>query len=79
MRVFKAFAAVVFIYMALQGIIWLAQGNTLPAIIILVCSPLLLVVWRILKYVYQKQEEQIERDMAYSSEDLPKSNLFKDE
>lgn len=79
MRVFKAFAAVVFVYMALQGIIWLARGNTLPAIIILVCSPLLLIVWKILRYVFKKQDEKVEQEIAYSAEDLPKSNLFKDE
>ena len=79
MKVFKAFAAVVFIYMALQGIIWLARGNTLPAIIILACSPLLLIVWRILKHIFKKQDEKIEQGMAYSAENLPKSSLFKDE
>ena len=79
MKVFKAFASVVFIYMALQGIIWLARGNTLPGIVIIACAPLLLVVYHVLRFIQRKQDEKIEQEMAYSADDLPKSSLFKEE
>ena len=79
MQIFKIFSILVMIYSVIQGIIWLAHGEIVKGVVILVCAPVLYVVYLIVRSLLRKKEEKIDKELAYTEETPPKSQLFKDE
>ncbi|MBR0144974.1 MAG: hypothetical protein IJM21_12460 [Clostridia bacterium] len=79
MQIFKIFSILVMIYSVIQGIIWLAHGEIVKGVVILVCAPILYVVYLIVRSLLRKKEEKIDKELAYTEENPPKSQLFKDE
>ncbi len=79
MQIFKIFSILVMIYSVIQGIIWLAHGEIVKGVVIFVCAPILYVVYLIVRSVLRKKEEKIDKELAYTEENPPKSQLFKDE
>ena len=79
MQIFKIFSILVMIYSVIQGIIWLAHGEIVKGVVILVCAPVLYVVYLIVRSLLRKKEEKIDKELAYTEENPPKSQLFKDE
>lgn len=79
MQIFKIFSILVMIYSVIQGIIWLAHGEIVKGVLILVCAPILYVVYLIVRSLLRKKEEKIDKELAYTEENPPKSQLFKDE
>ena len=79
MQIFKIFSILVMIYSVIKGIIWLAHGEIVKGVVILVCAPILYVVYLIVRSLLRKKEEKIDKELAYTEENPPKSQLFKDE
>ena len=59
MQIFKIFSILVMIYSVIQGIIWLAHGEIVKGVVILVCAPILYVVYLIVRSLLRKKEEKI--------------------
>ena len=79
MPIFKIFSVLVMIYSVIQGIIWLAHGEITKGVIILICAPILYVIYLIVRSILRKKEEKIDQDLAFTEENPPQSKLFKDE
>ncbi|MBO4406289.1 MAG: hypothetical protein J5849_01180 [Clostridia bacterium] len=79
MQIFKLFSILVMIYSVVQGIIWLARGDTVKGIIILICAPILYLIYLLIRSLLRKKEAKIDEEITYSEDNLPKSKLFKDE
>ena len=79
MQIFKLFSILVMIYSVVQSIIWFAHGETIKGIILLICAPILLVIYLIVNAIQKKKDAKIDQEIAYSNEEMPTSKLFKDE
>lgn len=79
MQLFKLFSVLVLIYASISGIIKLAHGDIKTGIIILCCAPVLLGIYEIIKAINKRRDAKIDEELNYSRENLPQSNLFKDE
>ena len=79
MQIFKLFSILVMIYSVIQSIIWFARGEVTKGVIMLICAPILFIAYLVVHAVTRKKEEKIDREIAYSDDNPPKSKLFKDE
>ena len=79
MQIFKIFSILVMIYSVIQGIIWLAHGEITKGVIILVCAPILYVIYLIVRSILRKKEAKIDQELALTEDNPPQSKLFKDE